>query len=174
MNGVDKSANDDRFSGGSGRRYQIQNLWDIHHEIIRLAVLGMKHVDIARDLGITAVTVSTCLNSEVGRRQLALMRGARDADTVDLSIEIRKRAPQAFKLLQEYMENEDFDPKQRIAIAMDTMDRAGFGAPKIIEGRMIHAHLTADEIETIKRTARENSMIATSVAVEDIIDVESK
>ena len=160
-----KADNDSRFNG-EGRKYQIQNLWDAHHEIIRLAVLGMKHVDIARELGITAVTVSTCLNSEVGRRQLALMRGARDAETVDLAVEIRRKAPIAFRLLQEYMENDDFDPKQRISIAMDTMDRAGYGAPRIVEGRMLHAHLTADDLNEIKQRARENSMMVEAIVEE--------
>lgn len=163
-----KADNDNRFNG-DGRRYQIQNLWDIHHEIIRLAVLGMKHVDIAKELGVTAVTVSTCLNSEVGRRQLELMRGARDSETIDLAVEIRKKAPVAFRLLQEFMETEDFDPKQRIAIAMDTMDRAGFGAPRIIEGRMLHAHLTADDLAEIKQRARDNSLLA-----ESVIDVKAE
>ena len=160
-----KADNDKRFNG-DGRRYQIQNLWDIHHEVIRLAVLGMKHADIARELGITSVTVSTCLNSEVGRRHLATMRGARDAETLDLAVEIRRKAPVAFRLLQEYMENDDFDPKQRIAIAMDTMDRAGYGAPRIIEGRMVHAHLTADDLNEIKQRARENNMIVDTIVEE--------
>lgn len=163
-----KADNDNRFNG-DGRRYQIQNLWDTHHEIIRLAVLGMKHVDIARELGVTAVTVSTCLNSEVGRRQLELMRGARDSETIDLAVEIRRKAPVAFRLLQEYMENSDFDPKQRIAIAMDTMDRAGYGAPRIVEGRMVHAHLTADDLNDIKQRARENSLM-----IESVIDVKAE
>jgi len=160
-----KADNDERFNG-EGRRYQIQNLWDSHHEIIRLAVLGMKHVDIARELNITAVTVSICLNSEIGRRQLELMRGARDSETIDLAIEIRKKAPVAFRLLQEYMENDDFDPKQRISIAMDTMDRAGYGAPRIVEGRMLHAHLTADDLNEIKQRARENSMMIDTIVEE--------
>lgn len=152
------SKNDERFNG-SGRKYQIQSLWDVHHEILRLAVLGWKHSDIAKELSITPATVSNCLNGELGRRQLELMRGARDAETIDLSIEIRKNAPVAYKVLMEYLENPDFDPRQRITIAMDQLDRAGFAAPKVIETRGAHLFLTKDDILEIKQRARDNDMV---------------
>ena len=151
------SKQDERFNT-SGRKYQIQSLWDVHHEILRLAVLGWKPVNIAKELSITPATVSNCLNGELGRRQLELMRGARDAETIDLAIEIRKNAPVAYKVLMEYLENPNFDPRQRITIAMDQLDRAGFAAPKVIETRGTHLYLTADDIKEIKQRAMDNNM----------------
>jgi hypothetical protein len=160
---------DGRFNG-EGRKYQAQSLWNLHHEILRLAVLGTKHVDIAKELNITPATVSNCLNGELGRKQLAIMRGARDAETIDVAIEIRRNAPKAYQVLMEYLENPDFDPRQRITIAMDQLDRAGYAAPKVIETRGTHLHLTPDDIRDIKQRAQDNNMAIDVPLIEESND----
>lgn len=162
----------DRRFNGSGRKYQIQQLWDLHHEIIRLALLGWKHLEIARELGVTGATVSNCLNSEIGRRHLELMRNARDAESIDLATEIRNNAPRAFKLLMELMDDDTTATKERIAIAMDNLNRAGYMPPKVVEGHFIHAHLTRQEIDEIKSRARESGMMVLPSANEaEIVEI---
>ena len=47
------------------RKYQVEQMWDIHHEVVRLALIGMKSVDIADHLGITPVMVSYTLRSPI-------------------------------------------------------------------------------------------------------------
>ena len=141
-----------------GRKYQIQKLWDIHHEIVRLLLLGWQPVKIAETLGVTPVMVSYTANSELVKRRLEVMRGARDAEALDLSVEIKRFAPEAFEMLQVIMRTSDSE-KNKIAIAMDAMDRAGYAPPKVIEGRFMHAHFTADEIEDMKKRARESGQV---------------
>ena len=68
----------------------VNEMWDVHHEIARRLVLGQKNVQIAEDLGISAVMVSNVRNSPIVQEHTAIMRGARDADTVDLSREIKE------------------------------------------------------------------------------------
>lgn len=160
---------DKRFSG-SGRKYQIQALWDLHHEILRFALLGWKHIEIAKELGVTGATVSNCLNSEIGRRHLELMRNARDAESIDLATEIRNYAPKAFKLLTELMDNDTTATKERIAIAMDNLNRAGYMPPKVIEGHFVHAHLSRQEIDEIKSRARESGLMTLPEVVDAEID----
>ena len=56
------------------RKYQVTQMWDVHHEIVRLALLGMKHIEIASTLGVNPVTVSYTLRSPIVHRQLEQMR----------------------------------------------------------------------------------------------------
>ena len=141
-----------------GRKYQIQKLWDIHHEILRLLLLGWQPVKIAETLGVTPVMVSYTANSELVKRRLEVMRGARDAEALDLSVEIKRFAPEAFEMLQVIMRTSDSE-KNKIAIAMDAMDRDGYAPPKVIEGRFLHAHFTTEEIEDMKRRAKESGQV---------------
>jgi len=156
---------DTRFNG-SGRKYQIQKIWDKHHEILRLLLLGWSHAKIAEELNVTAVMVSYTANSELIKRRLEIMRGARDADALDLSLEIKRFAPEAFETLQEIMRNPTTHEKHKIAIAMDTMDRAGYAPPKVIEGRFVHAHFTSEEIEEMKKRAKESGQVVEGELVE--------
>ena len=66
------------------RKYQISHTWEIHNEIIRLTAVGMRQVDIAAQLGVTAAMVSYTLNSDIARARLAELRGMRDAEAVDV------------------------------------------------------------------------------------------
>ena len=68
------------------RKYQIQELWDSHREINRRLVSGQNQKDIARDMGITEAKVSYTKNSAVAQRDIGIMRGARDAISLDISV----------------------------------------------------------------------------------------
>jgi hypothetical protein len=148
---------DTRFNS-NGRKYQIQKLWNVHHEILRLLLLGWDHKKIADTLGVTSVMVSYTANSELVKQQLEVMRGARDAEALDLSVEIKRFAPEAFQCLQKIMREGD-NEKNKIVIAMDTLDRAGYAAPKVIEGKFLHAHFTKEEIEDMKQRAKESGQV---------------
>lgn len=159
---------DTRFNN-EGRKYQIQKLWGIHHEILRLLLLGRTHREIADELGVTTVMVSYTANSELVKRQLEVMNGARDAQALNLAVEIKRFAPEAFELLQSIMREPSTSDKHKIAIAMDAMDRAGYAPPKVVEGRFVHAHFTAEEIEEMKRRAKESNQVIEGELVESNI-----
>lgn len=149
---------DKRFNT-NGRGYQIQKLWSLHHEICRLLLLGWTHKKIADELRVTPVMISYTANSELVKRQLEIMRGARDAEAFDLSVEIKRFAPEAFETLQTIMRDVNTHEKHKIAIAMDALDRAGYAPPKIIEGRFLHGHFTAEEIEDMKKRSKESGQV---------------
>ena len=150
---------DARFNP-EGRKYQIKSIWDLHHEIMRLAVLGWKSTEIAQQLGCTPETVSNTLGSELVKRQLEVMRGARDSDTIDVLEEIKRLAPTALETIKGVMEDINSGARTRLTAAIDIMDRAGYAAPKVIEGRFTNVHLTVEEIEDIKRRAQSARLIA--------------
>jgi len=132
-------------------------MWEVHHEVVRLALIGMRQVDIAEHLGVSPVMVSYTLRSPIVREQLKNMSSARDIDAIDISAEIRALAPKAVEVLEELMDNDL--PNIKLKAAQDVLDRAGFAAVKTIKTENVHAHFTADEIMEIKGRARDIGLL---------------
>ncbi len=135
------------------RKYNIQQMWDSHHEITRLALLGLKHIDIANTLGVTPVMVSYTLNSPIVKRQLAIMRGARDAEAVDVAARIKELAPKAVDILENLMESENAGMQYKAAIGI--LDRAGHAPVQRLQANITHGHFTPEEIAEIKKRAKD-------------------
>jgi transcriptional regulator with XRE-family HTH domain len=147
-----------RFGPVLGKKqWQVGQLWDLHHEVIRMLLLGMKQTDIASKLGITDCQVSKIKNSQIVQDRLSLMRAARDVQTVDISRDILEVAPRALKLLKNIVENEGEGRQATIGlrskVAESLLDRAGFGAVKKVQSENAHTFYDAAEIERIKQRA---------------------
>lgn len=144
----------------NGRKtYNVKKLWQRNHEILNLAVFGLKEKQIAEIVGCSVATVSNTVNSTLGREKLSLMRGSRDAETWDAAREIQEMAKKSFKLYNEILESEGDDAAPlglKVNVAKHiTKDLSGLAAPTRIEGRIAHAHLSIDEIEELKRRGRQ-------------------
>lgn len=135
------------------RKYNIQKLWDVHHEILRLTLLGLKSVDIATMLGVTPAMVSYTQNSTIAKRQLAVMRGARDANAVDVAKTIQELQPAAVQKLSELMESET--EAISLKAAMTLLDRGGNAPVQRVQADHRHLSFTLDEINDIKNRARQ-------------------
>jgi len=149
---------------GMRKTFEVGKMWEVHQEITRLIFLGMKNEEIADRLNISPVTVSYTRNSRVVQDKLELMRGARDAEMVDLGKEIREKAPKALKLLEEIIDGAKglgtaASPALRAKTAENWMDRAGYPAQKTGSGIHLHAHFTAEEISDIKKRAIESGIV---------------
>ena len=132
------------------RKYQIKELWEIHHEIIRRLLLGQKAKDIAQELGVTITVVSYTKNSALGRRHMELLRGAVDKETVDVKVKIQEMAARASEVLEEAM-NGDHHFSLKLKAATEVLDRAGF--VKVVKTENLHAYLSAEDIQQIKERA---------------------
>ena len=144
------------------RTFKVSEVWEIHHEIARRLSLGHKNKDIAKELGITEQMVSYTKNSPVIEKKVAIMRGAMDADTVDLGIRINQLAPKALDLLEEVMSsgtilNKDVHVNQIIKVADKQLDRAGYAPVKKIA--VATGKLTPEDIEGIKERARSAGLV---------------
>jgi hypothetical protein len=135
------------------RKYQVEQMWDIHHEVVRLALIGMKSVDIADHLGITPVMVSYTLRSPIVQEKMNQLQAVRDIDAIDVAKEIAELAPRAVQVMGELMDCEL--PNVRAKAAADILDRAGHAAIRTIKTENLHAHFSADEIKEIKDRAKD-------------------
>ncbi len=152
------------------KQYQIEQMWEIHHEICRLALIGMKSIDIATHLNISPVTVSYVLRSPIVQRQIGQLEAVRDIDAIDASVEIKKLVPAAIKKMDDLMDCGL--PNVEIKAAADILDRAGYAAVKTLRTENIHAHFSADEISDIKKRAREVGLLTDNIYEDaEIIEV---
>lgn len=135
------------------KTFTVENIWDSHQEVMRLAVTGMKQSDIAKELGVTEAMVSYTLNSPVVKRQMSIMRSARDVDAVDVAKRIQEIAPKAIDTLEELLLEGNDTIKLRAAT--DILDRAGHAAVKTLRTESLAIHLNKDDLDEIKRRARE-------------------
>ncbi len=149
------------------KQYQIEQMWQVHHEICRLALIGMKQIDIATHLGVSPVTVSYTLRSPIVKRQLEQMAAVRDIDAIDVAVEIKNLAPKAVRVLEDLLDSEL--PGIKYKAASDVLDRAGHAAVKTLRTENIHAHFTSDEIADIKKRAKEVGLLTDNIYEDAII-----
>jgi len=146
------------------KSYEIKSLWQLNHEILGLAVRGMETTQIAEVLGIARSTVSSTLNSKLGKEKLSRLRRERDDEHVDAAKEIARLSKQAFEVYESIFKNPDTPYKLKKETA-DTilLDLAGHRAPTKIDSRHLNVYATKEEIEEFKRrgieAAREAGMI---------------
>lgn len=133
--------------------FKVTELYDTHREIMRMAVTGMKQADIARELGVSEVMVSYTMNSPIVKREMELMRSARDLDAVDVAKRIQEVAPRALEVLEDLLETAN--DSIRFRAATDVLDRAGHAAVKTLRTESLSVHLNKDDLEEIKQRARE-------------------
>ena len=158
---------DRRFRVKPRGGFKVSKIWENHHEIKRRVLLGQKNTVIAEALGCSVATVSNVRNSPVVQDELAIMRGARDAYTVDIARDIQEFAPKALDLLKDLILGKGPGENASIALrgkyASNWLDRAGY-AP-IRKEQRISTHLTAEEIQGIKERAQ-------SVMADKVVDAE--
>ena len=144
----------------SGQKNGATNIWDRHHEIARLILLGRTNKDIAETLGVTKEMVSMVRNSPVVKDKLACMQVARDAQAVDLAAEIANLAPVALQKLKEALEEGKVNGQQLNAtaivnVANSILDRDQGKPTQRVETRNLHGHFTLDDINRMKQKAAE-------------------
>lgn len=150
------------------RRYDAKKLTELHHNILRLHMLGYKGREIAEKLGCSTMTVSNALNSSLGRFQTSIIRAELDGTAVEAAKQIRQLAPKAIRLIEEVMDDDEAPISVRLRAAQDALDRAGFAAVKKVDMRNTSVSLTKDDLESLKQAALERAQASGLV-----VDVES-
>lgn len=142
----------DNRRSDDGPGYNIKQLWQRSHEILALALRGFKGKEIAEILGISPVTVSNTLNSELGMKKLSALRAARDEGAIDVSKRINELAEKALQVYEDIFDNEStsYELKKKTADTV-LMDIGGHRAPTKIDSRSINVTATPEEIEEFKR-----------------------
>lgn len=135
------------------RGRQIQHLWEKHHKMLRLTLLGWQIQDIATELGVTAATVRNCVNSSLGRKVLQEMQAVVDNKTIDVATKLQEMSIKAAQKLEEILEDPDTPKSLQARVAMDNLDRTGHARQINVKGNFLHGIVTPDLLEQIKKDA---------------------
>lgn len=144
--------------------YNIKQLWQRSHEIIGLALQGLKYTEIADILGITPQTVSNTLNSDLGKEKLATLRERRDDEVVNVLGEIERLRKKALQVYEDIIDNDtvSFDLKKKTADTI-LLDIDGNRAPTKFQSTNAHFIATEEEIAEFKqrglKAAKESGML---------------
>ena len=132
------------------------NMFERHHQIARLLLLGLPQNKVAEVVGVSPTTITNLKSSPVFQHKMALLRARADDQALDVSAEFLKDAHRSYKLLKSVRDGElSKDVPLRVRVAQDLLDRAGHSRIQKIEGRHAIAHLDGEAIEQIKRRAQE-------------------
>lgn len=150
------------------KTFRVSNMWEIHHEIARRLSLGESNASIAEALSVSPAMVSYTKNSKPIKDKVDIMRGAMDADTVDLGIRIQQIAPKALTLLEDIIDGKHTEASValRARVADKHLDRAGYSPVKKLA--VATQHLTAEDIEAIKERSRKSAIAAGVIDAEVI------
>jgi predicted transcriptional regulator len=150
MNGVDKRRREDN------NRQDIKMLWQRNHEILGLALSGLTQKEIAERLDIASITVSSTVNSTLGKKKLAEMRKERDGEYIDVSKRIAELAEKAIEVYEEIFDNPtvSYNLKKKTSDTV-LMDLGGHRAPTQIATRSYNINATMEELEEFKKLGYE-------------------
>ena len=165
MNNNFEIETDRRRNPNGNQHYKIKKMWESHHEISRLLLLGYNNQKIAKAIGITPQTVSNVRNDPIMKRKLAMMNMARDKDAIEISDRMKALEPIAIEVFNKVMNValEDEDGVARIETDKD-IRRDAIASAKIItdhqhpkETKVEHnvGYVTVEMIQEAKRRALE-------------------
>jgi len=137
-------------------KYQIKHLWGQQKEIIRLVASGLyTQKEVAEMVGVSANTVWTIVNSELGRQMLSMLDGASDLETIDLMARLKMLAPLALRVQEEMLFDEGTPLPLKDKIADRILDRAGYAPISKNLNLNLNKGLTREDIDAIKKRADE-------------------
>lgn len=151
---------DKRRPPGTRKVWQVSQMWDKHHEIARMILLGLKNTEIAEQMNISTTQVSNVRNSPVVKEKLNLMQTARDVGSINLAKEIADLAPIALGRIKEVLETgmvmgKEASASQILKEANNVIDRTEGKAIQRVDSRHLHATLSVEDIDRIKAKAAE-------------------
>ncbi len=164
------------------KSYQPQQLNSRHHEILRRAALGQKQREIAEDMGLSRVTITAVVNSELGRVKIQEITDAADTEATDVIGFCREKSQEAVKLLAKMVDGQVNEPPPiegmsmvssslRFKAATEVLGIAGFGKVARTEGKMVHGYLGEVGLKIISERARDMGLLESEG---EIIDVKAE
>lgn len=127
-------------------------------EAIRLGAVGTPYMQISRKLHWGLGAVHEFLTSRIAQAQMKALSEKRDINAADLAYTIQQIAPGALAYMEEVLHSETQEPKLRVSVAKDLLDRAGHA--KINRSIIMDVPLAGGVLEDIKSRARDAGILA--------------
>lgn len=149
--------------------YKLTEIRSSHREIVRLAVAGLKQVEIADRLNVHKQTVTNVLNNPIILKQVKMLQDAKDA-SAKKSTTLDDLRPHAVDALEDLVLDVDEKAKAvRLNAAKEILDRT--------DGKAVQRHdikqtsIILEQIQILKERAREAGVLPTENS-ENLTEVE--
>lgn len=141
-----------------GNGSPVQHLWEVHKEIARLQISGMRPVEISKRLGYTQAWLSTIMCSPVYVKYLAGLSERADDNAIDIKKRIQEGAETGVMELLKVLKGEGqyapgsgtVSPALRVKVAQDFLDRNGNAKITKVESSNTVTVLDATRIQELK------------------------
>lgn len=135
--------------------YDVAKMWESHHEIKRLLVMGIRANEIGRRLGLDGGYVRDIINSPAFQSELMVMQAARDAATVDVVQVMEMEKGKNLSVLQEIRDNPASPLALRAKIAEDMLKSTGDLVNNRVDVSINDNRLKPSDIDSIRNNVRE-------------------
>ena len=143
------------------KNFVVAEMNDVHHQICRMLAFGMTNKVIAAELGITPMTVSNVKNSPICQKQVAVLRGVEDKQTLNAVDRIKRLADRAVGILEKTLEEEsDATLELQNKTAITVLGMNGIAPVKNVQVRSMTMHLQKSDLDDIKQRADELGITA--------------
>jgi predicted transcriptional regulator len=140
---------------------EYQKLRNVHREILRLAITGLRNDQIAAELGCGKQTVSNILNSEVAQYALRNLHEMRDRDAVEIGDRIESASKLAMTVIEETLNgSRPVENKELAKVAFHTLGLAGYTPTKKIENTQKYL-VSAELLASVNAIAAANQPLRT-------------
>lgn len=138
-------------AGGS----PVTHLWEVHKEIARLSVSGMRPVEISKRLGYTQAWLSVVMNSPVYMKYLASLSERADDKAIDIKRKIQEGAEVGVLELLKVLKGEgeykgSVSAPLKVKVAQDFLDREGHGKISTVKQDTTVTILNPTRIQELK------------------------
>jgi hypothetical protein len=141
-----------------GNGSPVSHLWEVHKEIARLQVSGIRPVEISRRLGYTQSWLSTVMCSPVYINYLGKLSGRADDSAIDIKKRIEEGAETGVMELLRVLKGEGaygvpgvVSTTLKVKVAQDFLDRNGQGKITKVEQTSTVTVLDEARIEELKQ-----------------------
>lgn len=139
----------------AGNGSPVQHLWEVHKEIARLQVSGMRPVDISKKLGYTQAWLSTIMCSPVYVAYIGKLSGRADDQAIDIKKKINEGAEHGVLELLKVLKGEgeykgSVSTTLKVKVAQDFLDRNGQGKINKVEQTSTVTVLDEARIQELK------------------------
>lgn len=151
---IDELAQDARDWTRYGNGRSFKKFKGVHRTICRMHTQGIANNEIATYLGVDKCTVSVILNSGQGLACTAMLQQSLDGKLKDVSALLQETSLSSQKFLRSIATGDtEANLALRAKVAMDQLDRAGYGKINKNVNLDVQGSLTAEELDDIKRRA---------------------
>lgn len=128
----------------------LDQLRSNHREIARLKFEKFTPAEIAQQTGMALATVRGILADPLCKAHIDKLQDEADTQVVDVRKRLAEMSIKATDVLDQVLDS--LEEKNKLAAAKDVLDRAGY-TPRF-KHEHIHAHLSREDIESLKARAR--------------------